>query len=138
MRALAATVEPTGAPAGEVAVVLRVENTSGAAVAVPDPDLGRPSDDSDWPHSLEAYRASLMLSFGMLAVSVRDADGEEVAKAAVSTWSTPYRRPDLRLAPGGKLDVVIPLGPLFELRPGEHYRVAAKFGPARGEGDVVA
>ncbi|GIG65537.1 hypothetical protein [Phytomonospora endophytica] len=134
MSALSATVEPTAAPEGETAVRLRVANTSTAPATVPNPDLGRPS--GPWEYSTEAYRASLLASFGMLAVTVYDGDGEEVAKAPVSTWATPFRRPDLVLEPGETLDVVVPLGVLFTLDAGAEYRVVVEYGEARGEGLV--
>ncbi|HEY1180376.1 MAG TPA: hypothetical protein VGF17_29830 [Phytomonospora sp.] len=134
MSAFTATIEPADAPEGETAVVLRVANTSAEPAAVPDPDLGRPS--APWEHSAEAYRASLLASFGILAVTVYDADGEEVAKAPVSTWSTPLRRPDLVLEPGETLDVVVPLGVLFRLAAGAEYRVVIAYGDAVGEGVV--
>lgn len=138
MSTVDATVESSAEPSGETAVVLRIVNTSRAPVSVPNPDLGRPAEGSGWEWSVDAYRASLLMSFGMLRVTVRDADGEEVDKALVSTWSTPVRWPDLVLEPGAGLDLVIPLGPLFELKAGERYRVTAAYGEARGEGVVEA
>jgi hypothetical protein len=138
MTGLAATLEPSGEPRGEVAVVLRITNTSDVPVEVPDPDLGVPSPAAGWSHSVAAYRASLLMSFGMLSVSVRNAHGEGVEERAVSTWSTPFQRPDRVLARGDRLDVVIPLAPLFAVEAGGMYRVTVAYGPARAEGNVEA
>lgn len=138
MSTVDATIEAGAEPAGETAVVLHVVNTSDAPVSVPNPDLGRPAEDSGWEWSADAYRASLLMSFGMLRVVVRDEDGEEVEKALVSTWSTPVRWPDIVLEPGAGLDVVIPLRPLFQLEAGKRYRVEAEYGGVRGRGGFEA
>lgn len=138
MTGLTATIEPSGEPRGETGVVLRLVNTGDAPVEVPDPDLGVPALGSDWPHSVEAYRVSLLMSFGLLSVALRDQHGDDVERRPVSTWSTPLQRPDLVLGPGDVLDVVIPLGPLFALVPSGRYRVSVGYGPARAEGDVGA
>lgn len=138
MSTVDATVEAAAEPAGETAVVLRIRNTTRAPVSVPNPDLGRPGEGSGWEWSADAYRASLLMSFGTLRVVVRDEDGEEVEKAAVSTWSTPVRWPDVVLEPGAGLDVVIPLGPLFRLEAGKRYRVEAEYGGVIGEGEFEA
>lgn len=136
MTGLSATVVP--GPPAETAVVLRIRNDTGADAELPDPDLGAPAADSGWPHSVEAYRAVLLVSFGIMSVDVRDASGDEAERLAVSTWSTPRRRPDLVLAPGATLDLVIPLGPMFALSPGERYRVGVMYGGVTGEGEVAA
>lgn len=138
MKGLTATIERSAEPSGEDAVVLRLANTNDAPVEVPNPDLGVPSPASGWPHSVAAYRAALLMSFGLLSVAVRDQHGDEVEERPVSTWSTPLLRPDLVLAPGDALDVVIPLGPLFTLEPGRRYRVTVAYGPGQAEGDVEA
>lgn len=128
MTALIATIEPIAEPVGESAVTLRIVNNTVGPIELLNPDLGKPADRSDWPFSVEAYRAALLMSFGLLTVSVHSESGEEVAKEPVSTWSTPLVRPPVSLTPGGSLDVVIPLRPFFLLATAAAYRVTAEYG----------
>jgi hypothetical protein len=114
------------AEAGEV--VLRLTNVAQASVEVLNPDLGRPSPDMHWPHSDEAYRTSLLMSYGYLEVRVADDSGEPVDMAPVQTWATPALRPPVRLNPGETLDVPIPVAVFFALAPGETYRVSVGYG----------
>ncbi len=94
-----------------------------------------------WPYSLETYRASLLMSYGYLTVSVTDEDGEPVEKQPVETWVTPILNSPVTLAPGETLDVPIPLGPFFTLVPGRTYRVSAEYGDnalkVSGEGTLA-
>lgn len=139
---LTATVEPlTGdRQTDELAVDLRIVNVSDSTVEVLNPDVGRPSPQMNWPWSIETYRASLLMSYGYLAVSVSDESGEHVDKEPVETWATPVLRPRLALSPGDSFDVLIPVGRFFPLSPGGKYRVSVQYGDdalkVRAEGIV--
>ena len=122
---LSATIEPR---AGDDAPGVLLRITADSPVEVLNPDLGRPSPEMKWPYSLETYRASLLMSYGYLTVSVTDEDGKPVEKQPVETWVTPILNPPVTLAPGETLDVPIPLGPFFTLVPGRTYRVSAEYG----------
>jgi hypothetical protein len=111
-----------------VALVLHVVNESGAPAEVLNPDLGRPSPQMKWPFSDETYRASLLMSYGYLRVSVIDENGEELEKEPVETFATPALRSPLVLAPGEAVDVVIPLGDFFSLSPGGRYSASVEYG----------
>ena len=137
---LTATIEPAEGDDAPV-VALRITNASDSDVEVLNPDIGRPSPEMPWPYSLETYRASLLMSYGFLTVTVTDdEDGRPVEKQPVETWVTPVLRPPVSLAPGATLDVPLPLGPFFPLSGGT-YRVAAEFGDANlkvsGEGTLA-
>lgn len=137
---LDATIEPfDGGDAP--AVALRITSTTDAPVAVLNPDLGRPSPEMNWPYSLETYRASLLMSFGYLSVSVFDEDGQPVDKQPVESWATPVLKSPVALSRGESLDVPIPLGPFFALAPGRTYRVSAEYGDnalkVSGEGTLA-
>jgi len=140
MTPLDATIEPRDGGDPPV-VALRITNGSGAPVEVLNPDLGRPSPEMNWPYSLETYRASLLMSYAYLTVSVTDEQGQPVEKQPVETWVTPILNSPVALAPGESLDVPIPLGPFFTLAPGSTYRVSAEYGdPAlkiSGEGALT-
>jgi hypothetical protein len=134
-----ATIEPIEGDDAPV-VALRITNASGAPVELLNPDIGRPSPEMPWPYSLETYRASLLMSYGFLTVSVTDGDGRPVEKQPVETWVTPVLKPRVALSPGDALDVPIPLGPFFPLSGGT-YRVSAEFGDeslkVSGEGTLA-
>ncbi|GLZ76276.1 hypothetical protein Afil01_10830 [Actinorhabdospora filicis] len=136
---LKATVGP-GDVEGELAVVLRVENASGEPVELLNPDFGHPSPRSGWPFSTAAYRASLLMSYGYLTITVTDVDGEEVRREALETWATPILRPKVALAPGESLTVPVPVGPFYRLSPLDAYRVTVEYGDdvikVRAEGAI--
>lgn len=136
--ALTATVEP-GDIDGELAVLLRVANDSGDTVELLNPDLGHPAPRMRWPWSTAAYRASLLMSYGYLTVTVTDVDGEEVEREPLETWATPVLRPKVALAPGESLTVTVPVGPFYRLSPLGAYRVAVEYGDdvkVRAEGGI--
>jgi hypothetical protein len=125
---LTATIEQAadGDQPGEHPMILQIVNTSEETIELLNPDIGRPPPD--WPFSTEAYRASLLMSYGYLTVSVVDEFGDEVEPDRVETWATPILRPRLALLPGDSTSVVIPLGRFFPLSPGHKYRVSAEYG----------
>jgi len=140
---LTATVEsPTGdGHADAPTVTLRVANASDSTLSVLNPDVGRPPLQLNWPWSVDTYRASLLMSYGYLTVSVFDESGEPVDKEPVETWATPVLRPRLTLAPGDSFDLPIPVGRFFPLSPGRRYWVSVEYGDealnVRAEGTVA-
>jgi hypothetical protein len=128
MIGLTATVSPTAEPVGETPVAPWIVNDSESPVELLNPDMGKPAEGVEWPHSVEAYRAALLMSFGFLTVSVHDQSGDGLEKEPVSAWSTPLVRPPVSLAPGRSLEVVVPLGPFFSLAPAAAYRVILEYG----------
>lgn len=127
---LIATLEPTSdtRDVDEVAVTLRITNASDSTVEVLNPDMGRPSAQMNWPGSIEAYAASLLMSFGFLAISVSDDSDNQVDRQPLETWATPVLRPRVALSPGDSLDVPIPIGRFFRFSPGGKYRVTVEYG----------
>lgn len=126
---LAASLDPRTAGEDHVAT-LRITNASDSTVEIVNPDMGRPSPEMNWPYSIETYRASLLMSYGFLAVSVAGESGAEVTRQPIETWATPILRAPVSLAPGESVDVPIPLGRFFSLEPGGRYRVSAEYGDA--------
>ena len=128
MTGLTATIDPRAAGEDRV-VTLRVSNASDTAVQVVNPNMGRPAPNMNWPHSIEVYRASLLMEYGHLAVSVTD-EGADVPLAMISTWATPVMPAPVSLEPGDSLEVPIPLGRFFPLEAGRRYQVTAEYGDA--------
>lgn len=129
MTGLTATIDPRAAGEDRV-VTLRITNPSDAAVELVNPDMGRPALNMNWPHSVEVYRASLLMEYGYLAVSVADESGVDVPLAMISTWATPIMPAPVSLEPGDSLEVPIPLGRFFALEPGGRYQTTAEYGDA--------
>jgi hypothetical protein len=140
MPALSATVEPDTGQPDQPAVTLRITNESSDPVEILNPDLGKPSPEMNWPHSLEAYRASLLMSYGYLSISVADEAGNEVPKEGLETWATPVLKSPVALSRGESLDVPIPLGRFFALTAGSGYRLSIEYGAhdakVRAEGRI--
>jgi hypothetical protein len=139
---LTATLEQTGdGPADEHPVQLRITNAADAPVELTNPDLGRPTAEMEWPYSLEAYRASLLVSFGFLKLDVTGESGEHLEQAPPQTLATPALRTPVALSPGESLDVQIPVGIFFTLTPGQSYRLSAEYGDdkvkVRAEGEIT-
>ena len=126
---LTASIDPRTAGEDQVAT-LRITNASDSTVEVVDPNMGQPSPEMNWPYSIETYRASLLMSFGFLAVSVAEESGADVAMQSISTWATPVLRPPVSLAPGESVEVPIPIGRFFPLEPGGKYVVSIEYGDA--------
>jgi hypothetical protein len=124
---MTASIDPRTAGEDRVAT-LRITNTSDAPVELVNPDMGTPSPQMNWPHSLETYRASLLMSYGYLKVAVADESGGEVPREPIETWATPILRAPVALEPGESLEVAIPLGRFFRLEPGGSYTVSAEYG----------
>jgi hypothetical protein len=117
--------EPPG-----LTLLLQVTNRSAAPVSVINPDLGSPPADMSWPASPEIYRASLLLSYGYLAMSVVGDGGRELPLEMIETWVTPIRKPPLELQPGESLGLTVPIGRFFRLESGRAYEVGVQFGEA--------
>ena len=66
---LTASIDPRTAGEDKVAT-LRITNASDSTLEVVNPNMGQPSPEMNWPYSIETYRASLLMSYGFLAVSV--------------------------------------------------------------------
>jgi hypothetical protein len=146
---LQATIEPAAddvAPAGgdldggAPAVTLHIVNVGDQRVEVLNPDLGQPSEALHWPWSVETYRASLLMSYGYLTISVVDEDGDPVEKEMIETWVTPALSGPIPLRPGASLDVPVPVGRFFPLAGGGRYRLTIEYGDAsaraRAEGTI--
>jgi hypothetical protein len=127
---LTATLEPSTrkGPPDELAVTMRIVNASDATVEVLNPDMGRPSAQMNWPWSIQMYRASLLMSYGYLAVSVFDESGQQVDREPVETWATPVLHPRLALSPGDSFNVPIPVARFFRLSRGRRYRMSVEYG----------
>jgi len=109
-------------------LVLRVNNTSDRPGTILNPDMGRPDPSLKWPYSTDAYRASLLMSFHFLHLTLEDDSGAEVPQNLFSTWSTPAIRPPRELEPGASLEIPIPLGELYPLESGKSYTVQGEYG----------
>lgn len=112
---------------GPIPVRLTVTNVAGEPLIVPSPDLGLPPAELRWPASAEAFRASLLMSFGVLELTLGAADGSPVATRGLAPWVTPVlARTTLR--PGESLGLDLDLGELFAIDAAGRYTLRARYG----------
>ncbi len=115
---------------GAFRIDLRVKNQTDRDTEILNPDFGKPPESMQWPWSEETYRASIMLSFHYLTISVTDKVGRTLPPRAIQSWSTPAVLPKRNVAPGESLAVPIPLGDFYDLAPRTTYIVAIEYGDA--------
>lgn len=114
--------------AAELQVTLRITNRAAHSIALLNPDMGNPTPKMDWSWSNEAYQTSLLLSFGYLSMSVRDKAGQELPRQDIETWATPALLPEINLASGDSIEIIIPIGTFYPLTSGETYQVRLEYG----------
>jgi hypothetical protein len=134
---LSATLRVTEDPTADVEVILRVTNSTAVTVNVPNPDVGNPPPPPEWPWSQAAYRASLLISFGLLDMKVSDPSGRPAPSDIPQAWSTPVLKPPLQLAPGEGVELVLPIGLFFDLDPGHVYDVVVRYGNGPHKAEAV-
>lgn len=119
-------------------VAFTVKNETFAVVSVPNPYVGRPPAELDWPFSDETYQMSLLQSFGLLSLSVIHAETGPLANVGPQTWITPLMSAPLELAPGDSFRLRFNFSDFFELDQAGRYRVTAEYGDeyARAEADT--
>jgi hypothetical protein len=109
-------------------LVFSVRNDTSAAVTVPNPYVGRPPAELDWPYSDETYQIALLQSFGLLSLSVIHAEAGALASVGPQTWITPLMPAPLELGPGDSFRLRINLSDFFELNQAGRYRVRVEYG----------
>jgi hypothetical protein len=109
-------------------ITFRLTNQTAHNVAVPNPNLGKPTPAMRWPWSNETYQISLLISFHHLSMSVTDEAGRMLPEKTIQTWATPAELPKLDLAPGESFELSIPIGNFYELASGDAYSVAIEYG----------
>lgn len=81
------TVRPV---AGEpIWLRLTITNVADQAALIINPDVGVPPPDLKWTASNEAYRIAVLMSFGLIQMTLKDADGVLVDSKGLMPWVTP-------------------------------------------------
>ncbi|MFW6174257.1 MAG: hypothetical protein ACOC5K_00565 [Chloroflexota bacterium] len=107
---------------------LVVTNDTASSVSVPNPHVGDPPDELDWSFSFETYRASLLISFGILKVSVMTDSEESLQMQGPNPWITPLMPARLDLAPRESFSLRINLSDHFAFPRAGTYRLTVVYG----------
>lgn len=121
-------VPPGQADPATFRIKLRITNEAATTTAVLNPNMGVPAPSMNWPYSHETYQTAMLMSFSYLSISVNDATGHELPLQAIATWATPVILPKVELALGQSIELTIPIGEFYLLRPGTPYQVALEYG----------
>jgi hypothetical protein len=70
-------------------VRMTITNGSDQEFVIVNPDVGVPPPDLDWRASDQAYQIALLMSFGLLKITLKDTDEELVESKGLMSWVTP-------------------------------------------------
>src|SRR5207248_727871 len=70
-------------------VRMTITNGSDQAFIIVNPEVGAPPPNLEWKASDQAYQVALLMSFGLLKVTLKDTDGELVESKGLMPWVTP-------------------------------------------------
>jgi hypothetical protein len=70
-------------------VRMTITNDSDEEIEVVNPEVGVPPSDLEWRASDQAYQVALLMSFGLLKITLKDTDGELVESNGLMPWVTP-------------------------------------------------
>jgi len=96
-------------------------------VVIVNPDVGVPPPELDWKASIEAYQISVLMSFGLTRILLKDADGRLVESKGLMPWVTPILG-KRTLQPHDKLVLNFDLNELFVIDLAGLYNVWLRYG----------
>ena len=70
-------------------VRMTITNGSDQGFIIVNPEVGAPPSDLEWRASDQAYQVALLMSFGLLKMTLKDTDGELVESKGLMPWVTP-------------------------------------------------
>src|ERR1700719_5056477 len=72
-----------------VRVRMTITNNSDEELEVANPEVGVPPPDLDWKASNGAYQVALLMSFGLIKISLKDINGRLAEAKGLIPWVTP-------------------------------------------------
>jgi hypothetical protein len=76
-------------PGEPIWVGMTITNGSDRELVIVNPDVGVPPPDLNWKASNEAYQIAELMSFGLIQITLKDANGELVESKGLMPWVTP-------------------------------------------------
>ncbi len=97
-------------------IVLRIHitNDSDQVVEIVNPEFGAPPPGLEWKASYKAYQFGVLISIGLLKITLKCADGQLVESKGLVPWVTPILG-KRALQPHGSLVLDFDLSELFSL-----------------------
>ena len=72
-----------------IGVRMTMSNGSDQEIVIVNPEVGVPPPDLNWRASQSAYQIGVLMSFGLIQITLRNADGELVENKGLMPWVTP-------------------------------------------------
>ncbi len=108
-------------------VRLTITNDSDQKIELTSPEVGVPNPDLNWNGSNEAYQVAVLMSFGLLQISLVDPNGGNVSSRGLMPWVTPLLGKRL-LRPHDNLAVDFDIYELFSIDSPGVYKLRARYG----------
>jgi hypothetical protein len=110
-----------------IRVELTIANESSEPLTIVDPEVGLPPPDLHWTASDEAYRIGILMSFGLMQITLKDADGKLADSKGLTPWVTPLLGKRV-LETHASLTLEFDLNELFVIDSPGNYLACARYG----------
>lgn len=110
-----------------ISVRMTITNTSDRSLEIVNFDVGVPPPELNWAFSDSAYRAALLMSFGLLKLTLESATGQSVQSKGLNPWVTPVLGKQT-LQPNDSVSLEFDLNELFSIDSPGRYRLQARVG----------
>ena len=119
------TIPPVlGAP---IWVSATITNNSDQEQVIVNPEVGVPPLELDWKASNQAYRIAVLMSFGLIKITLRDAENQLVESKGLMPWVTPILGKRV-LQPHDNLVIDFDLNELFVIDSAGLYSLSFRYG----------
>ena len=118
-----------------IQVELTIANEESEPLVIVNPEVGPPPADLHWTASDDAYRVGLLTSFGLMQVTLTDADAAPVASKASTPWVTPLLGERI-LQRHESVTLCFDLNELFAIDSPGNYLVCARYGKGEASGSA--
>lgn len=108
-------------------VHMTITNGSNQEVVIVNPEVGLPPPDLDWRASDQAYQIAVLMSFGLIKITLKDTDGQLVESKGLVPWVTPTLG-KRTLRPHDNLAFDFDLNELFSIDLARLYNVQVRYG----------
>ena len=113
-----------GAP---IPVRMTITNTSNQSLEIVNFDVGVPPTGLNWTFSEAAYRAAVLMSFGLLKLELQSETGQSIQSKGLNPWVTPVLGKQT-LQPNDSVVLEFDLNELFSIDSPGRYRLHARIG----------
>lgn len=108
-------------------VSMTITNDSDQELVIVNPEVGIPPLELDWKASHQAYQIAILMSFGLIKITLRDADDQLVESKGLMPWVTPVLGKRM-LRPHDNLVIDFDLNELFVIDSAGLYHLSLRYG----------